>query len=247
MIQNTQNEMRESQIKESSRFVKSKMNFQKPLKTLLTMDVSKIDDKKLTYQKFTSNSKIFAKKASNENKKTAILFSKKSNNGVTKKKIMPLTVNDKTKTQLIEVKREDNLFPERSLYFFNYGKKRFIEFSKQLVQKHAFIEKIMLFTLFFFSIFQNFLILGLIDFFDMIHFLILELMFIVFLGFILFFIREFYQKIYKKQILKFLLFKIFLMGLLSKFLELVNSNIEETYSLLFMNMVILYLIMSNIW
>ena len=223
-------------LNESRKLGKAKMYFQKPLKLLLNLEDAKFNDKK-TFIKF--NSKIISEKGTTLKKKPEISYTHAKN------QILPL--KNKIDTTAIESKDEENLLSERSLYFFNYGKKQFLEFVKQLVQKHTFVEKIMLFTLFFFSLFRNFLLLALIDFFDMMHFLVFEGFFLVFLGYVLIFLREFYQKIHKKHVLKLTLFTIFLLGFISKILELFHSQLQENYSSLFMNIVILHLIISNIW
>lgn len=239
-IQNRGVKLNNANPNENKKIVKTKLFFQKPLKLLLNLEEAKFTEKK-THIKF--NAKMTSEKGTTLKKK---LVPSKKTITHSKQQILPLK-NKMETTTTMEAKDEENLLSERSLYFFNYGKKRFLEFVKQLVQKHTFVEKIMLFTLFFFSLFRNFLVMALIDFYDIMHFLVLEGFFMVFLGYVLIFLHEFYQKIHKKQILKLILFTIFLLGFISKILELFYSQLQENYSSLFMNIVILHLIISNIW
>ena len=211
----------------------TKMNFQKPLQKLFSNFGGN----------FRKTSIIRIKpKIKRKNEEKTIKITKKGQNSPKKTSFATLK-NDK---DLIPIKSKDT-FSEKSFYYFNYQRKSFSEFMKQLVLKQSFLEKIILFILFLFSIFRNFLILALIDFFEMVHFVFFEGIFVTFLGLVLLFSREFYHKIHKKPILKYILLKIFLLGFVASFFELLNSKIKQNYSSLLMNVVILHLVLANTW
>ena len=186
------------------------------------------------YQKpKVKTSKIYSNQTQNQSK-----FSKKT--------ILPLSLSSKKdipNSSTIEVSKEnDKGF--RFLYLVN---NKSYEFLKQLVQKSAFIEKIMFFLLFFFSIIRNFLLLSMIDFFEINLFFIMEVTYLFLLGFTLLFLKEFYAKIAKKTYARFYLMMLFSIGIASSLIEMYYSQIYQNYSTSLMNIISLHMVMTNIW
>lgn len=121
------------------------------------------------------------------------------------------------------------------------------EFLQQLGMKNQFLEKITLFSLFLLKLIKVFLLLSLLDFFWSPYFLIIEGIFFVSLGVILFFIREIYKNIAENRFYKIILVLLYFMGISMNFCEIFYSDIKEIYSFSLLHVVILHIIFTNIW
>jgi len=217
---------------------KENRNFNKPLKNLLNLESQYGEKLKFSAKIVPKGQKTLEKQKTLKNPINTNKYQKKKT---------VLSLKHKIQNPIIVLKGVEQFLHEKKLYFFNWGKKRHLEFVKQLVQKHAFTEKMLLFTLFFFSLIRIFLLLTLSDFFENNSFVVMEIVFMLLLGLILLFVREFYHIIAKKPVLKYLLFVLFLIAQVASLTEFYFSIIHENYSTLLMNFVILHLVFTNIW
>ena len=223
---------------------KEKMMFVNPLKNLLNEDKKIAMKFELVNQVNIHEPKIIKKKVKIDQK--SILRTQSKRNKYSQKTILPMKAKIHSEINLKNA--DDWTFDKRNFYFFNSGgKSKCLEFLKQMVHKHSFLEKILLLTLFFFCVIRNFFLLSLNEFFEINLFFIMEIFFLFILGVTLMFIREFYGKIAKEVFYRNFLLVLFLIGMGACFLEIYSSKIMENFSTSLMTIAILHMILTNIW
>ena len=165
-----------------------------------------------------------------------------------KTKILPMNISQSIMNfEGKEKLKENPVIPEKGFVFYSFAKKQYLEFMKQLIGKRSALEKLLLLTLFFFEIIRTFLTLAISSFYEESWFFIFNIIFLMMLGLLILFMREFLSNVAKKPILKLLLLTIFIIGLSSSFLEMHFSIISDNYPPAFMNIVILFMALTNAW
>lgn len=121
------------------------------------------------------------------------------------------------------------------------------KFMQQLIRKYSFEEKIILFGLWIHTLIRTFLLLSLLQFFDVHYCLFIAISFLFLLGISLIFKKEFYKTLMNIPFTKFYLLIFFSLDVVSNILELFHSNLAATFIPSFINMAIIYMIFSNLW
>lgn len=233
---------------------KNKIFFSKPLPNIqndvvVSYIVPKQSKKKLSLRAFVKRITVYQKIIELVAKgKQIIDFIRHLILPDSKAKILPMNVSQSMLNfEEKEKMRENSAIPEKGFVFYSFSQKQYLEFMKQLIGKRSALEKLLLLTLFFFEIIRTFLILAISSFYEVSWFFIFDIIFLMMLGLLLLFMREFLSNVAKKPILKLFLLTIFIIGLSSSFLEMHFSIISDNYPPAFMNIVILFTALTNAW